>query len=507
MLARDNTIGRQICSTPHCFVCKIERRRIMSRQFHTGQRYIGIFAAFCVANIISAYSPLAASDLSERLWGGRGSQTTTTDLYVPPPLTTETISVPMTDATGITSAQTQLMIGTPGAMTLPPGGVIASNGVATTMPNGVVNAGYIWPQQAPIATGIVPASQLTTVQPAIEFEWSYSTIKDVTYEPVSAYDPRLGGYVTTYQEKKTESVLPWLHRKQVVRYKPDSTNVVTDTISGTPSSPTIGSTILPLATPTMSTGSSERSIVYRLFPVSTVPSPPAQAVPVTVMPMMPNPPMVTYASDTVSYTTLTPVTSSDVTTQILPTTLDQTSLIASDHANVAPSLPSASSPNSSSSSVISPSTQQVLYPIPLKNESATTSTANNTLYSTPVSSQTSTPEPVTTSPMAGSSHAAQRNTPTLAPPKSENSVVQPTRLQDSLTNLKAEMPHVVALPSNAPLPVPTTVSSAQDVQPASALAETQQTTTTSPQPVRVQRTTTGRSGTSMSPTRMSSLFE
>ena len=490
----------------------------MFRQFRTTQRYYGILAFICVANIISANSPLTASDLSERLWGGRGSQTTTTDLYVPPPLTTETIRVPVTDATSFTSAQTQLMIGTPDAMTLPPGGVIASNGVATTMaasgttvPNGVVNAGYTWPQQTPITTGIVPASQLTTVQPAIEYEWSYSTIKDVTYEPVTAYDPRLGGYVTTYQEKKTESVLPWLHRKQVVRYKPASADIVTGTISGTSSNPTIGSTILPPATPTTSTGSSERSIVNRLFPVSTVPTPPAQAVPVTVMPM-PNPPMATYASDTVSYASPANFTSSGATTYILPaTTLDQTLPMTSDRADVAPSLPNEPSSNTASSSVISPSTQQVLYPMPSKNEPATSDAANNTLYSTPVTSQISTPDSTIASPITGSSHVTQRNTPTLAPPRSEaapttetqeSSITQPTRLQDSLAS------HVVELPSNATLPVPATASSAQDEQPAAALTETQPTATSpQPQPLHIPRTTTGRSGKSVSPTRMSPLFE
>jgi len=499
----------------------------MSQQLYTSQRFIGVLAIICVANIISAYSPLGASDWSERFWGGRGSQTTTTELYVPPPLTTETVSVPLTDATGITSSQTQLMIGTPGAMTLPPGGVIASNGIATTaaasgttMPNEVVNAGYIWPQQTPISTGIVPASQLTTVQPAIEYEWSYSTIKDVTYEPVTAYDPRLGGYVTTYQERKTESVLPWLHRKQVVRYKPASADMVTGTISGTSSSPTIGNATLPSAASTTSTGSSERSIVNRLFPVSTVPTPSAQAVPVTVMPMS-NPPMATYASDTVSYTAPANFTSSGATTYILPATFDQTLPISSDYANVAPLLPNEPSSNMLSSSVISPSTQQVLYPMPSKNEPATSDAASNTLYSTPVASQTSTSESTAASPIVGASHTMQRNTPTLAPlrlevvPTKETSssdqektqvaardstITQPTRLQDSLT------PHVVALPSNATLPVPATVSSVQSEQPAAALTETQPTATT-PQPVRVQRTTTGRSGASVSPTRMSPLFE
>ena len=489
----------------------------MSRQLYTGQRIIGVLTAICVTNIIFANSPLVASDLSERLWGGRGSQTTTTDLYVPPPLATETVRVPVTDATGFTSAQTQLMIGTPDAMTLPPGGVIASNGVATTMaasgtamPNGVVNAGYTWPQQVPITTGIAPASQLTTAQPAIEYEWSYSTIKDVTYEPVTAYDPRLGGYVTTYQERKTESVLPWLHRKQVVRYKPASADVVTGTISGTSGNPTIGSTILPPTTSTTSTGSSERSIVNRLFPVSTVPTPPAQAVPVTVMPVS-NPPMATYASDTVSYTAPANFTSSGATTYILPATFDQTLPISSDYADVAPSLPNEPSSNTSSSSVISPSTQQVLYPMPSKNEPTTSDAANNTLYSTPMTSQISTPDSTAASPITGSSHVTQRNTPTLAPPRSEaapttetqeSSITQPTRLQDSLAS------HAVELPSNATLPVPATVSSAQDEQSAAALTETQPTATSpQPQPLRIQRTTTGRSGTTVSPTRMSPLFE
>ncbi|MDR1384371.1 MAG: hypothetical protein LBJ67_11110 [Planctomycetaceae bacterium] len=146
-----------------------------------------------------------ASDLTEWLRGGRGSRTTVSQPYVPPIVTT-----PATVSGAGSYPQPVVVQPTPNGVTLPPGGIISTNGVAAT--------GYITANQQTLGNG-TPTS-VSTMQPTVEYKWSYSTIKDRSYDPITVYDPLTGGYATSYQERQTESVLPWLHRKQVIRYKP-----------------------------------------------------------------------------------------------------------------------------------------------------------------------------------------------------------------------------------------------------------------------------------------------
>ena len=417
------------------------------RQFNVGKWVCFISVAFSIA------SEVQASDLSEFLWGGRGSRTTVTDPYIPPPLMTETPFVPVMDAGAPATMQSNLMLGTPGATTLPSGGVIAANGVASS---GVISASYVWPNSATTASNIIPAVQVSPAQPVIDYEWTYSTIKDVTYEQVSVYDPRLGGYVTTWQEKHTESVLPWLHRKQVVRYTPASADatMANTVIGGT----TIGSPLAPVASDT-----SERRIVNRLFPVSTVPSPPAQAVPVQTVPLsasqmttyvaeqpaattvmrigeLPIVPAVTIQPQSVQGTLSTnaPINVSAADVHSVPQ--DQSAPISSSQADLPPSLPQ----------VVSPSSQQVLYPtVPTDHP---TQSSNMSSTTTPSN---------TTSGTARS--GSPSGTPTLAPPKpdaasgqtptgQETFTLQQPLLEDSI--FASEKPGAVELPPGSPLPPP-----------------------------------------------------
>jgi len=86
----------------------------------------------CVFVTLFSVTVVYASDLSNFLFGGAGSRTTVADPYIPPPFMPETPSYPTTDGTGTIILPSNLMFGTPGATTLPPGGVVTSNGVATT---------------------------------------------------------------------------------------------------------------------------------------------------------------------------------------------------------------------------------------------------------------------------------------------------------------------------------------------------------------------------------------
>ena len=470
----------------------------MYRQLNVGQWLCCIFATIIIV------SEVQASDLSELLWGGRGSRTTVSDPYAPPPLTTQIPVVPVTDTAATATMQSQLMLGTPGAMTLPSGGVYAPNGLATT---GVSSASYVWQSPATTASNIIPAVQLTPTQPVIEYEWTYSTIKDVKNEPITVYDPRLGGYVTTMQERQTESVLPWLHRKQVVRYPvPTADTAITGAVINNP--------VTPVASDT-----SERRIVNRLFPVSTVPSPPAQAAPVQTF-SMPTTPVTTYATPT--YAAETPVNppigspiqpasttvmrvgdlpvvpavtipqigstrptaetvvSAPATTIV--TTQNQPAPISSSLADAQPSLPP----------VVSPSAQQVLYPnVP----------AANTRTNSPLGTPTLAP----TKSDAGSEQ----------PPVSQETVtLQRPRIEDSI--LSSEKLRTVELPPGSMLPPPAQASTIPSLEAASSAAsteyplltnETPSTTPPATQPgTRLPSATGTPSGRNVSPTRLAPLY-
>jgi len=483
----------------------------MCRQVKFGRSLI-----FATMSLFFCGVPAWASDLSESLWGGRGSRTTVSDPYIPPPLVTDT-SIPVASTPGLATTQSNLMLGTPGAMTLPPGGVTASNGVATSS---VSSGAYVIPAQFTTASNIIPAVQVAPQQPFIEYGWTYSTIKDTTYEPVTVYDPRLGSYVTTMQERQTESVLPWLHRKQVIRYK----LATTDTITG---SPTVGGTTSPpISDP------AGKYIVNRLFPVSTVPSPPAQAVPVQTLIQTPvqtfplyDGPATTYAAESTPGTRI--VASSDLA-DIQPTLLPNESTvkridteipvittIAPDPTspfNLAPqpySTTTSSQPvDMPSPDIISPSAHQVLYqtiPAVGVSASAINTTGGTSGSKAPDTTPTDTPStqpappPAPTTPAtqtpASPQTGTQANQPTLAPerstqtPTTQETVQRPT-IQDSLTDSERSQP--VVLPPGETLPPPAQSSPIPSITPPS----------TGSDKVPLLKTPTTRPDLSNSPTRM-----
>ncbi|MCL2347915.1 MAG: hypothetical protein FWC50_06580 [Planctomycetaceae bacterium] len=191
-------------------------------------------------HVPSAFS----SDLTNWLWGGKESKTTVSQPYVPPPTAGTQVTTPLTTqfvnpATGQTIPQTQLIVGTPGAVTLPSTGVVATNGVASgSIPIwGNVPSAGVFGNTATIPA-VIPTTATTIMQPEVGYQWTFSTIKGVTYEPVQRYNPYTGAVTTSYQERKTESVLPWLHRQEVTTYKPVTLNVPVTNVSGATASVT-----------------------------------------------------------------------------------------------------------------------------------------------------------------------------------------------------------------------------------------------------------------------------
>ena len=67
-----------------------------------------------------------------------------------------------------------------------------------------------------------PPSTTTVMKPVVTKEWSYSRIKTVDYKPVQTFDPKTGVASAEYRREESKSLLPWLHRKETVRYEPQT---------------------------------------------------------------------------------------------------------------------------------------------------------------------------------------------------------------------------------------------------------------------------------------------
>ena len=67
-----------------------------------------------------------------------------------------------------------------------------------------------------------PAMEL---RPVVKKEWTYSPITSVRYKPVQHIDPQSSGSATGqvstyYRAEESKTLLPWLHRKETIEYKP-----------------------------------------------------------------------------------------------------------------------------------------------------------------------------------------------------------------------------------------------------------------------------------------------
>jgi len=338
--------------------------------FSTVETIVLIFVFSCVAD---------ASDLTNWLRGGRDSQTTVSQPYVPPVVTTPA-AVPVATSYPQTTAAPVLQ----NAVTLPPGGVIVANDVAANS----------YSVNQPVVLNNVPVvSTVPSVQPTVEYEWSYSTIKDTTYDPVTVYDPITGGYVTSYQERKTESVLPWLHRKQVIRYKP-----VTETVkSNRPISNAVN------------------NVVSNLVPQENLP---ASAVP-TYLPVTSIQPTATILPTT----TLSPITTSEIIIPVGGT-------VSSPPTQTAPAVYLNPRPSESSVSPNIADIPPTLPPLPSENSQTTQSlpTPQTSLTGSalrPVQTSENTPLPSVVSPTqyqaANPSASNSAAAPTVTPPQPQTS--------------------------------------------------------------------------------------
>ena len=139
----------------------------------------------------------AFGDCLSWIWGGKNGSTTYSAPYAPSPEETP-INASPTVLGQANSSATPVYVSTPPLYT-------------AVCPNEY--------------SAMKPVTQETTqpsteLRPVVKKEWSYSPIKSVSYKPVQQVDPRTGQVSTYYREEESKTLLPWLHQKETIEYKP-----------------------------------------------------------------------------------------------------------------------------------------------------------------------------------------------------------------------------------------------------------------------------------------------
>ena len=211
------------------------------------------FGVLCIA-------PMLWGDVSDCLWGGSNEATAYSPTYIPgmgdvtlaqyaapnlgaPPPAIPVQATPGTQAVNVPQANIP-------TITIPTGPVgsvgqpATFQGTLSQVPPGTEIV-YILPSALPsqavicvdgtktipaTETKVVPATTpgaipvalktVTVRRPKVEYKWTYSPVETKTETLVQVVNPKTGRVVRTYcQEESERSMLPWLHRQEVVSYE------------------------------------------------------------------------------------------------------------------------------------------------------------------------------------------------------------------------------------------------------------------------------------------------
>ena len=213
-----------------------------------------LFCVLCVA------SPVWG-DFNDCLWGGSNEETAYSPTYLPGMggIALTQFSQPMNLGAPQPGIPVQATPGTQAVnvpqaniptITIPtgpvgsPGQPATFQGTLAAIPPGTEIV-YILPSSLPsqavicvdgtktipaTETKVVPATTpgampvalktVTVRRPKVEYKWTYSPIETKTETLVKVVNPKTGRVVRTYcQEESERSMLPWLHRREVVSYE------------------------------------------------------------------------------------------------------------------------------------------------------------------------------------------------------------------------------------------------------------------------------------------------
>ena len=210
---------------------------------------------------IAYLSPSVCGDLSDCLWGGSNEETTYSPTYIqgmggatlaqyqpPMNLGAPQPAIPV-QATPNTQAISVPQANIPTIMI--PTGPVGSVGQPATFPGTMVQAPagseivYVLPSSLPSqavicidskktvpvaeskvvsanTAGAIPVALQTVLvrRPKVEYHWTYAPVETKTETLVKVVDPRTGRVVRTYcQESSERTMLPWLHRREVITYE------------------------------------------------------------------------------------------------------------------------------------------------------------------------------------------------------------------------------------------------------------------------------------------------
>lgn len=221
-----------------------------------------LIPSFCLFLATSSLTQAAVGDCFSWIWGGNNQETTysppsqnrvvlnSSGVFSPSPLAVQTTVPPQSVATTTLT-------------------MLPSTGVPVLATTPAVQP-YV--AASPIKSGSPePVLSTTTLfQPTVSKEWTFSRIKSVDYKPLQVVNPHNGTVSTVYQAEESQSLLPWLHQKEVVRYEPVAVPTTGSTISTTtnPASSVVqtyypGPTIEPIAQTSYNT-----PVIYS-YPIST----------------------------------------------------------------------------------------------------------------------------------------------------------------------------------------------------------------------------------------------
>ena len=155
----------------------------------------------------SGQAVAAFGDCISWIWGGKNESTTYSPPYTPP-----VASVDSANQNRGGQAASSAFLGQSTSSATPVYG--ASPSYAG------VRADEYYPSSHSALKPIQSAQPATELRPVVKKEWTYSPVTSVAYKPVQQIDPQTGQVSTYYRAEESKTLLPWLHQKETIEYKP-----------------------------------------------------------------------------------------------------------------------------------------------------------------------------------------------------------------------------------------------------------------------------------------------
>ena len=175
----------------------------------TNKTFLTIFLTLTLCTSFGAGQAVAATgDCLSWIWGGKNESTTYSPPYTPPLASVDSHSNPSGG-----QAASGAFLGQSTSSATP--------GYGASPPYTGARSDEYYPSSSQTALKpFQPAQPTIEMVPVVKKEWTYSPITSVAYKPVQQIDPQTGQSSTHYRVEESKTLLPWLHRKETIEYKP-----------------------------------------------------------------------------------------------------------------------------------------------------------------------------------------------------------------------------------------------------------------------------------------------